>query len=131
MRGTRKMEYIIDDEQSKIYLDLLYIVEDYITFKIFIKIGKYSGEDSLTFNNMDLQNQIKNLDILWEGGVADFMLNDVDSSMYIAIKKISDNIFSMTGQLGSDGNGMVLRYKVQIDQSSIRLFRNILCNSLG
>ena len=53
------MEYIIDDEQNKIYLDLLYIVEDYITFKILIKIGKYSGEDLLTFSKMDLQNQIK------------------------------------------------------------------------
>lgn len=125
------MEYIIDDEQNKIYLDLLYIVEDYITFKILIKIGKYSGEDLLTFSKMDLQNQIKKLDILWEGETADFRLNDVDSSMYIAIKKISDNIFSMIGQLGSDGSDTILRYKVQIDQSSIRLFKNILCNSLG
>lgn len=125
------MEYIIDDEQNKIYLDLLYIVEDYVTFKMFIKIGKYSGEDLLTFSNLDLQNQIINLDILWKGGVADFRINDVDSSMYIAIKKLSDNIFSITGQLGSDRSDMILQYRAQIDQSSIRLFRNILCNSLG
>lgn len=128
---SRKMDYIIDDKHSKIYLDLLYIVEDYITFKMFIKIGKYSGEDLLTFSNTDLQNQIINLDILWEGGAADFRINDVDSSMYIAIKKISDDIFSITGLLGSDGNDVILRYKTQIDQSSVKLFRNILCNSLG
>lgn len=124
------MDYIIDTEQNKIYLDLLYIVEDYITFKMCVKTGKYSGEDLLTFSNLDLQDQIINLDILWEGGVADFRINDFDSSMYIAIKKINENIFTIEGQLGSDGSDMVLRYKAKIDQSSIRLFRNILCNSL-
>lgn len=124
------MKYIIDTEQSKIYMDMLYIVEDYITFKLYIKIGKYAGEELITFSRLNLQNQVINLDILWEGGTADFRINDSDSSMYIAIKRIDNTFFSLYGQLGSDLDDLILQYKVKIDQSSIRLFRNILCDSL-
>lgn len=123
------MNYVLDNENKKFYLDLLYVVEEYITFKIYIKIGAYSGEGIMTFNYNEVQEQIQNLDILWEGKRADFRMNDYDSAMYIAIKPYKDNYYLLYGQLADGSDNLELRYNVKIDQSSIRLLRDVLCDS--
>ena len=102
---------------NSIIFEYQYIVEDYITFKVRVVSGEFSGTSNFCILESSLRTAIASLSEMYNTLKGFCRMNDFDSDDFISFKMNSLGHMTITGQLGGSYNIPFLKYENHADQT--------------
>ncbi|MCF7799944.1 hypothetical protein K9L05_01175 [Candidatus Babeliales bacterium] len=106
-------------------IELLYNVENYLTFNVKIKSGKFSGESNFCISEENISLFIKKLSEMHNRLIGNCELRDYDSDSYINFEMIKLGHMLVYGQIGGSHEEQFMRFKFETDQSILLNLINI------
>ena len=106
----------------------MYVVEGYITYKVYVKTGDFSGATSLCVPIAELVKCIKDLEQSQTKLTGNVTLTDTDSDSYITFEYLNYGHAEIYGQLGGSYNDLFVKFRFQSDQTQItEIINNLKC----
>lgn len=112
---------IYNNQDIELFICKSYEKENYLTFTVKIKLYNFYGEHSFCVAVDELRTFIQQLAILYENNNMEAKLCDYDSESYISLTSNIDKTISLFGQLGSEWEDNLWRFKQDFDQTIINL----------
>ena len=111
---------IYNNGNIKISIDSIFSIDEYVNFILKIKSYKFYGEHNFCISKTNLANAIKQLQELYNCMEGNVTLCDYDSESFISFE-FNNNHAYIYGQLGSDLENNLWRFKQEVDQTIIML----------
>lgn len=111
---------IYNNGNIKISIDSTFSIDEYVNFILKIKSYKFYGEHNFCISKTNLTNAIKQLQELYNCMEGNVTLCDYDSESFISFE-FNNNHAYIYGQLGSDLENNLWRFKQEVDQTIIML----------
>ena len=112
---------IYNNRNIELYLYNAYTKENYITFIVKLKLYNFCAEHSFCVAVNELRNFIRQLATLYENNSVEAKLCDYDSESFVSFKSNTDKTISLFGQLGSEWEDNLWRFRQNFDQTIVNL----------
>lgn len=124
------MTTIYSSEYYEFKIEKEIIVENYITFNVYVKDHYFCGKHSFFMNVGTLKNFLSKLKEVNQNLDGKIELNDYDSVSYITISVNKTKVY-VKGQLGSQHETNMLTFEQYLDQTFLGLLYNELIKYVG
>jgi hypothetical protein len=112
------MENIIFNSDEKVLIfEYLYTVENYITFCIKVKSGKFSGASNFCISKDQIIVTVQKLSELYNKLTGFYKLSDYDSDAYITFEMHKLGHMNVFGQIGGSHEDHFMKFKYMVDQT--------------
>ena len=121
---------LIDGVEKKLIIEYLYEVQEYVTFTVAVKSGKFSGETSFCISK---ENTLLNIEKLLE--IQKFLkgtceIKDFDSDSVINIRMRELGHMDIYGQIGGSHQEQSMKFKISTYQTVLSGLIKVLSSFL-
>ncbi len=120
---------VYKSEQALFFLDYLYTVDENITFSLYIKSMRFSGEYKFCLYYSRITEIIFTLELMNRKLQGEVSINDLDSDSFVLLKFENDGFF-VSGRIGASYDEQFMVFKFKADQTLISLLINNLNEAL-
>jgi hypothetical protein len=114
---------IYDTVQETLIMEHLYTIDEYATFKIFVKSSGFSGFCNFCIALVYLKNVDVQIKDLLNGHKSNIEIKDCDSDAYIVFEFIDDSHVVIRGQIGGTHQNHYLHFNFIADQTVLSRLR--------
>lgn len=107
---------------KKIKFTFLYEVEGYITFRVHVVSGDFSGSTNFCVKHKAIEEFLDSLKSLYETLFGESNIIDTDSNDFIKFQYIKNGHIAVNGQIGGSYNEQFLKFCFDIDQTYLNEF---------
>lgn len=129
----KQIELPTYDDSKQLSLQLLYVVEDYFTFSVFVKSNDFQGRANFCTSALEFEKFVMWISVMKP--YEPLRLNDADSDSYISISK-TDNLwhYELTAKIWWSHESHSVSIKFSFDQTAIApfvsdMYTNILAST--
>lgn len=103
--------------KTKIIIEHLYTVEDYLTFNISVKAGVFQGASPFCIPKTQIMHIIREMKDMKEELKGEIEVNDADSDSFIAIQMKPFGHACIWGQIGGSHERNCMKFSYDTDQT--------------
>ena len=119
---------IFNSGEKSLSFEYLYTVEDYLTFKIIVRSGEYSGTSNFCISKDQRISAIRSFSDMHDKLVGSCTLKDYDSDAYITFEMSKLGHMNVFGQIGGSHADHFMKFKYVIDQTILQSLIQMLQN---
>lgn len=98
----------------------LYSAIGYITVKVEVYSGVFSGSSTFCMSNAVLKSMALQLQQLYETLSGTYQVDDYDSDDFVRFECLKHGHVQITGQVGGSYNNQFLNYQFETDQTALK-----------
>ena len=107
---------------KNIKFTFLYEVEGYVTFRIHVVSGDFSGSTAFCVEHKTIEEFLDSLKSIYETLFGECNIIDTDSDDFIKFQCIKNGHITVSGQIGGSYNEQFLKFCFDIDQTYLYEF---------
>lgn len=108
-------------DEDRLVIEHLYTVEDYITFKLDVKSGPFTGSSHFCILKQKLHLVIEEMNNMYKDLKGSCELKDYDSDAFITLEMKRLGHVSIFGQIGGSQEDHNMRFKFTSDQTGLAI----------
>jgi len=108
---------IFNSEQALLFIDFLYVVDNYFTFNIKAASGEFRGASNFCVSRENLILAIKTLSKMHQELTGNYVINDYDTNAFLDFKIDRLGHLSISGQIGGTHQNHYMKFSYTSDQT--------------